>query len=147
MPDPSDGPWISFAVLCEKTIEDKLGRLTLINIVDQVNFTPTQGQDNVAQPLAVPIKLVAAIGFKGGILKGSSDIKLQFIKPSGEPGPNMKVSVLFQGDERGTNLITELNLILNEEGLYWIEVSVQEQFMTRIPLRLAFQRVVFGPAS
>ena len=147
MPDPSQGPWVSFAVLCEKTIEDKLGRLTLINIVDQVNFTPPQGQDSVDQPLAVPIKLVAAIGFKSGVLKGPNEIKLQFMKPSGERGPSMQVSALFQGDERGTNLITEMNLVLNEEGLYWVEVYVQEQFMTRIPLRLAFQRVVFGPSS
>ncbi len=147
MPDPSQGPWVSFAVLCEKTIEDKLGRLTLINIVDQINFTPPQGQDAADQPLVVPIRLVAAIGFKGGILKGSSEIKLQFIKPDGERGASMGVSVLFQGDERGTNLVTDLSLTLNEEGLYWIEVYVQEQFMTRIPLRLAFQRVVFGPSS
>lgn len=147
MPDPSQGPWVSFAVLCEKTIEDKLGRLTLINIVDQVNFSPPQGQDSTAEPLAVPIRLVVAIGFKGGVLKGPADIKLQFMKPSGEKGASMQVSALFQGDERGTNLVTDLNMILNEEGLYWIEVFVQEQFMTRIPLRLAFQRVVFGPAS
>lgn len=145
MPDPSQGPWVSFAVLCEKIIEDKLGRISLINIVDQVNFTPAQ--DSVGQPLAIPIRLVAAIGFKGGILKGPADIKLQIIKPNGESGQNITASVLFQGDERGTNILTEMNMVLNDEGLYWIEVYVQTQFMTRIPLRLAVQRVVFGPTS
>ncbi len=147
MPDPSQGPWISFAVLCEKTIEDKLGRLTLINIVDQVNFSPQQGQDTPDQPLAIPIQLVAAIGFKGGILKGPAEVKLQIVKPDGDSGPSITASVLFQGDERGTNIITNMNMVLSDEGLYWIEVFVQNQFMTRIPLRLAIQRVVFGPAS
>lgn len=145
MPDPSQGPWVSFAVLCEKTIEDKIGRLTLINIVDQVNFTPTLDSSN--QPLSVTINLMAAIGFKGGILKGPAELKLQIIKPSGELGPSLTVSILVQGDERSTNVVTELHLGLSEEGLYWIEVSVQGQFMTRIPLRLAVQRVVFGPSS
>ncbi|MBA3356179.1 MAG: hypothetical protein H0U18_09645 [Pyrinomonadaceae bacterium] len=147
MPDSSQGPWVAFAVLCEKTIEDKLGRLTLINMVDQINVTPQQGQSAPDEPLAVPVRLIAAIGFKGGILKGPADIKLQITKPNGEAGPSMTVSALFQGDERGTNLITDLNLTLSEEGLYWIEVLVQEQIMTRIPLRLALQRVVFGPSS
>ena len=147
MPDPSQGPWVSFAVLCEKTIEDKVGRLSLINIVDQVNFTPPQGQDSADQPTAVPIRLVAAIGFKGGILKGPADVKLQIIKPNGEQGPNITASVLFQGEERGTNIITDMNLVLNDEGLYWVEIYVQNQIMTRIPLRLLIQRVVFGPSS
>ncbi len=147
MPDASSGPWVSFAVLCEKTIEDKVGRLSLINIVDQVNFTPQPGQGSADQPLAIPITLVAAIGFKGGILKGPADIKLQIVKPNGEQGPSITASVLFQGDERGTNIITDMNMVLSEEGLYWVEVHVQTQFMTRIPLRLAIQRVVFGPSS
>lgn len=147
MPDPSQGPWVSFAVLCEKIIEDKTGRLSLINIVDQVNFTPPQGEDISGQIPAVTIRLIAAVGFKAGILKGPADIKLGLVKPNGETGPTLTVSVLFQGDERGTNLTTEMNLILGEEGLYWLEVYVANQFMTRIPLRLAYQRVVFGPSS
>jgi Family of unknown function (DUF6941) len=148
MPDPSEGPWISFAVLCEKTIEDKLGRLSLINIVDQINFSPPQGQEpETDQPLAVPIQLVAAVGFKGGILKGTNNIKLQIVKPNGERGPDVTVAALFQGEERGTNVITNMNLILSQEGLYWIEIYVADSFMTRIPLRLAWQRVVFGPSS
>ena len=146
MPDPSQGPWVSFALLCEKTIEDKLGRLSFINIVDQINFTPMQSAE-AEQPLAVPIQLVAAVGFKGGVLKGPAEIKLQIVKPNGEQGANITVSALFQGEERGTNLVTNISMILNEEGLYWIEVYVQTQFMTRIPLRLAIQRVVFGPLS
>jgi hypothetical protein len=145
MPDSSQGPWVSFAVMCEKHIEDKGGRISLINIVDQVNFTPAQ--DSADQPLAIPLRLVAAIGFKGGILKGPADVKLQMIEPSGKLGPSITASVLFQGDERGTNILTDMNMVLNEEGLYWIEVYVQAQFMTRIPLRLAVQRVVFGPTS
>lgn len=147
MPDPSQGPWVSFAVLCEKTIEDKLGRLTLINIVDQVNFTPPQGQDVPDQLPVVTVRLVAVVGFKGGVLKGPNNIKLVMVKPNGESGPTITVSALFQGEERGTNLITEMNMNLNEEGLYWIDIYVADQFMTRIPLRLAFQRVVFGPSS
>ena len=147
MPDPSQGPWLSFAVLCEKWIEDKNGRISLINIVDQVNFSPQPGQGDATQPVAIPIRLVAAIGFKGGVLRGANDVKLQITKPNGEPGPSMTISVLFQGEERGTNILSDLNLVLADEGLYWVEVYIQDQFMSRIPLRLAIQRVVFGPSS
>lgn len=147
MSEASNGPWVSFAVLCEKTIEDKDGRLSLINIVDQVNFAPAQGQEIPSKMPAIPIKLIAAVGFKAGVLKGPASIKLGLVKPNGESGPTLTVSALFQGDERGTNLVTEMNLVLDEEGLYWIEVFVADQFMTRIPLRLAYQSVVFGPTS
>ena len=95
----------------------------------------------------VTIKLIAAVGFKAGVLKGANDIKLALVSPQGEAGPSVTVSALFQGDERGTNFLTEMNLNLGEEGLYWIDVSLQNQLMTRIPLRLIYQRVIFGPTS
>jgi hypothetical protein len=147
MPDSSNGPWVSFAVLCEKVIEDKVGRLSLINIVDQVNYAPPQGENVSGQIPAVTITLIAAVGFKAGVLKGPANIKLGLMRPNGEAGPTITISALFQGDERGTNVISEMNLALNEEGLYWLEVYVADQFMTRIPLRLAYQSVVFGPSS
>lgn len=147
MADPSAGPWVSFAVLCEKTIEDKGGRLSLINIVDQVNFTPPQEESTSGQPPTVAISLVAAVGFRSGVLKGPAEIKLALTKPNGEAGPTLAVNTLFQGEERGTNLVTNMNLTLNEEGLYWIEVYVVDRLMTRIPLRLALQWVTFGPTS
>src|SRR5688572_3173409 len=124
MSDSLHGPWVSFAVLCEKTIEDKNGRLSLINIVDQINVSATPSQDVPEQMPQVTLKLIAAVGFKAGILKGQNDIKLALLKPSGEPGPSITISLLFQGDERGTNFLTEMNLNLNEEGLYWIDVLV-----------------------
>ena len=144
MTDPASGPWVSFAVLCEKTIEDKGGRLTLINIVDQVNVSATQDQPAVEQMPPVQINLVAAVGFKAGILKGQANVKLALVRPNGESGPDITLSALFQGEERGTNIITNMNMQINEEGLYWLEVFVQDQLMTRIPLRLAYQRVTFG---
>jgi hypothetical protein len=147
MSNSLNGPWISFAVLCEKTIEDKAGRLSLINIVDQVNVGVQSPQGVPEQMPQVAINLIAAVGFKSGVLKGANDIKLAIVRPNGEAGPSMTVSALFQGDERGTNFVTELNLNFNEEGLYWIDVFVQNQLMTRIPLRLAYQRVIFGPTS
>ncbi len=147
MTNPASGPWVSFAVLCEKTIEDKAGRLTLINIVDQVNFSPAQGQEIPEQMPPVPVQLVAAIGFKAGVLKGPADIKLALVRPNGDTATTITISALFQGDERGTNVITEMNMNLTEEGLYWIDVYVADSFMTRIPLRLAYRRVVFAPSS
>lgn len=147
MSDSLNGPWISFAVLCEKTIEDKSGRLSLINIVDQVNVSAQSAQGVPEQMPQVTIKLIAAVGFKAGVLKGANDIKLALVRPNGEAGPSITVSALFQGDERGTNFLTEMNLNLAEEGLYWLDVFLQDQLMTRIPLRLAYQRVIFGPTS
>ncbi|MEP6911989.1 MAG: hypothetical protein ABI923_04495 [bacterium] len=144
MPDSSSGPYVTVAALCEKTIEDKLGRLSLINIVDQINISPPQGTPAPEQMPQVSIQLVVVVSLKAGILTGQQNLKLTVVRPEGERGPSVTTPVLFQGDERGTNLITNLGLQFEKEGLYWIDIEVADQLVSRIPLRVLYQRVVFG---
>ena len=55
--------------------------------------------------------------------------------------PQLSTPVLFEGDERGVNLFVNLNLQVKEEGLYWFDVLVEDAVMTRIQLRVMYQRV------
>jgi len=141
--EPASGPYVSLAVLCEKTIEDKMGRLSLINIIDQINIAAPQGAPAPEQMPQVAVQIVAVVSLKAGILKGTQNVKLSLVRPDGQIGPSMTTPALFQGDERGTNIITNLGLQFEQDGLYWLDVFVQDSLVTRIPLRVVYQRVVF----
>ena len=64
------------------------------------------------------------------------------VTPSGKQlPPIVETNALFEGDERGTITAGPLPLIATEEGLYWFDVYVEEDLLTRIPLRLIYQRL------
>jgi hypothetical protein len=48
---------------------------------------------------------------------------------------------LFEGEDRGVNLILNLNIVVDQEGVYWFNVLLEDQFVTRIPLRIFYQRI------
>ena len=74
-------------------------------------------------------------------------LKIQPTAPSGKELPPLEFSVLFEGDERGLNLVFPVQMLLEEEGLYWFDVTVDDQPLTRIPLRLLYQRVATAAKS
>ncbi len=49
--------------------------------------------------------------------------------------------VLFEGQDRGVAIVAPMTLVLDEEGLYWFDVTFEEKLVTRIPLRVLYQRV------
>jgi len=48
-----------------------------------------------------------------------------------------------EGEERGVNLILQLQ-IEALEGLFWFDVAVNQQLLTRVPLRVTYQRISTG---
>ena len=85
----------------------------------------------------------ALLSFKSGNAKGRSTIKWVMEEPSGIRGPEQLLPALFEGEDRGVNFILNLALTLSQEGLYWFDVFLEEQLLTRIPLRIFYQRI--GP--
>ena len=55
--------------------------------------------------------------------------------------PSAEAPVLFEGDERGCVLATPLGVVAEEEGLYWFDVSLEGTLLTRIPLRVMYQKM------
>jgi len=55
--------------------------------------------------------------------------------------------MLFEGSDRGVNLILNLRFDAKEQGLYWFNVYLEDQRFTRVPLRLIYQRIGFGPSA
>ena len=124
------------AVLCEKVLQEKDGVLSLVRIVDRFSVRGTQQE---MPPSAFQITLV--VTFKSGSASGKHYIKIRLQKPSGGFMLEQEFPVLFEGADRGVGIVSQMGLILEEEGLYWIDVLFEDYVVTRIPLRVLYQRV------
>lgn len=137
---PENGPYLRAAVLCENVIEDKQGVLSLIRIVDrfqQVAVGP--GAPTEMPPLPVSVHLV--LMFTSGEARGRSEIRLAIRKPDGLSQDLSTVPVLWEGEDRGANINIQMNTVLTIEGLYWIEVRLEDEMLTRVPLRVVYLRM------
>lgn len=135
-------PYLAMAVFCEKVLQEKDGVVSLIRIVDQLGVAGPADQMPPTQ-----IQLMAIVAFKAGFMRGKLMVKLQPISPSGASLPGTEIPAFFEGEDRGVNLIINLGFVAQEEGIYWFDVLVGEEPVTRMPLRILYQRVGSGPAG
>lgn len=137
--------YLAVAVFCEKVLRESDNVLSFIRIVDRINvFGPAPEIKN--SPIqAIPLTMM--IIFKSGILRGKQLISVRPIAPNGEPMPEMSFPLLFEGDdERGNALQTNMQFQPREEGLFWFDVYLNEEFVTRMPLRVTYQQAAFATA-
>lgn len=137
------GPYLVAALLCEKVLQEKDGIISVIRMVDRLAITVNAPGSPETMP-PTPISLNALIALKSGSARGRGTIKWRTEIPSGIKMPDQLFPVFFEGDDRGVNLIIALNMVLEQEGLYWFDVILDEQHLTRIPLRILYQRLGQG---
>lgn len=143
----SDGPFLAAALLCERVLTEQDGVISLIRIVDRLTHTVVGPQAPAAMP-PVRISWQLVLIFKSGAARGRAEVVLQLEEPSGLRVPHQTLlPVFFEGDDRGVQLIVALDLELTQEGLYWIDVLLEGRLMTRVPLRVIYQRVTTSPSA
>lgn len=143
---PESGPYLKAALICESVIEEKDGVLSLIRVVDRfILSAQAQGGQLPAEMPAIPLKMNVVLMMTSGSARGSHNVTLDLEDPSGLSVQRLStVSVLFEGEDRGCNVITQMQLVLKLEGLYWILVRMDDEFFTRIPVRIVFARQSTG---
>jgi hypothetical protein len=148
MQDEPEGPYIQVAALCEKVLQEKDGVLSVIRVVDRIISTAAGAAPPERMP-PVPINLTALLSFKSGFVRGSYTMTLRTRTPSGRyMSPELAMPVLFEGDEdRGANLIVNVNLQADEEGLYWFDVLLGGRVLTRMPLRVVYRPIRMGTSG
>ena len=136
----STGPYLNAALLCEKVLQEKDEVISIIRMVDRITLTTYASLSPDSLP-PLPINLYALIALKSGSAKGRHTVKWINETPSGVRLPEQLLPVLFEGDDRGVNLVLNINMVVDQEGVYWFEVPLEDQLLTRIPLRILYQRV------
>lgn len=129
-------PYLQVAALCEKQLMERDGAVSIIRIIDR--FTVTGLDDSMPR---TSLSFMLVVMFKAGNFRGRTDIAICPLTPSHIALPEISMSVQFDGDdERGVNMLGQVKLEVDEEGLYWLIVKLAKEEYTRIPLRVVYQK-------
>jgi hypothetical protein len=137
------GPYLTAALLCEKVLQEKDGIVSAIRIIDRIVAT-AQGSALPEQMPPVAVNVALLIMLKSGDVQGSHTIRIQQVAPSGFRSPQLSWPIYLEGNDRGANLIVQVAFEAKEEGLYWFDVYFKDDLLTRMPLRVVYQRVEVG---
>ncbi len=150
----SDGPYVAVATLCDAVLKEEDGRISCIRFMDRidVNMTFPASVPEAQQIPAIPFPVHGLLSFKSGGFKGKKTIKINLVAPSGklvesEGKISQTFPAVFQGGEHGFNLVLDVTLQTREEGLYYFDILLDEEMMTRIPLRVAFTKQTQSDAA
>lgn len=129
--------YLHCATFCEKILREADGVTSIIRMIDRFNV---QGDTEEMKPIV--LTFMVYIGFKSGFMRGKQKISLRPKSPKGEELPAMDFPVLFEGDDdRGPAIGFQVNWAVQEEGLFWWDLYLNDELVTRMPLRVDYQRV------
>jgi len=143
---PDERPYLAAALMCERVLEEKDQVLSLIRVVD--NYFVQRLPKDLPGEVKPSISLVAVLCFKkshGERAPAKHSVSLVLHKPSGrimkalgQLNEAMVASFIFEGEKTSANIVVDASLPLDEVelGPYWFEVTVDGEFMTRIPFKL-----------
>lgn len=132
------GPYLAGAFFCEKLLDEKDDVVSAIRIIDRVMI----GAQTPNAPADLPpgvMDLTLVMLFKSGQARGRQTVQVVLERPNGLREDPHRIGVLFEGEDRGANVIFQLRLGVQSEGLHWFDVFVDDHFMTRVPLRVVYQ--------
>lgn len=132
------GPYLQYAVLCERVLREADGVLSLIRIVDRVTVTvlpPGSVPSEVVLPPPL-VGLTLAIGLKSGDYSGAVPVRVQLEAPSPLNWPDFETSAELGGQEEGAAVVLPMQFPVQDEGVYWFAVEVDGEVVTRVPLRI-----------
>ena len=137
------GPYIRVATLCERVLQEQDGVLTMVRLIDRFIITASGPSAPREMPPST-VNFFIVVMLQSGGVRGRYNLRIVPVTPSGKFIQELSAGVLLEGEDRGVNVILNSHFVAQEEGLYWFDVFLEEQLLTRIPLRLLYQRVSQG---
>jgi len=125
-------PYVTAALICEKLLREKDETLTLVRVADRLQYS-LQGFPAETKPM---IQMNGLLSLKSGSVTGDHMIKLVSVKPNGQRWDAHSQSVNLLGNDHGVNIIMNINLGVDQDGLYWFDVLFDDEILTRIPLMI-----------
>jgi hypothetical protein len=130
-------------MFCERVLEDKDGVLSAIRIVDRI-IHHARGPDSPEEMPTASVALTILVMLKAGAARGRNALRLRPEAPSGLRLPEVSFPVLFEGEDRGVNVVLPIQFEVDQEGVYWFDVTLDDALITRMPLRIVYQRIALG---
>lgn len=138
------GPYIAAAFLCENILSEEGYLLSAIRIVDQITFAPKTEGNADEQPVLL-VNLKALVIFRAGEGIGSHNASFRLRDPQGEV-LNMSRPLPFElpRPNSGFQIPTDIGFQVKQPGLYWIDVLLDGDVVTRISLEVRVAGVTNG---
>jgi len=127
-------PYITAALLCERVIQEKDESLTLVRLIDKIQYSLEGIGVQIPTGIKPVVPLQGLISLKSGPITGHHKIKVVSERPNGERKDVFEHTFELLGKDHGQNIIMRINLGIDQDGLYWLDVLFDEEVLTRIPL-------------
>ena len=140
------GPFVQIAAFCERVLREADGVLSLIRVIDVV--THREGGADAPRdmpPFRFPLMLVLTL--KAGRSRGRHEVTIVPELPSGETLPSTTATVQMEGEGRGVNFTSRIDMEFTIEGLHWFQIWFNDQILTRLPLQVRYSRLATGSAG
>lgn len=125
------GPFLTTALIAEKILREPDKAITAVRIVDAVGIS----SEGIVKDSKVGLNLWILVSFKAGGFKGDSILLITEEGPSGQSKPVGLSPIKFDGNQSsGSTVMCQVALTWDRDGLYWFDVFLDNQFVTRIPL-------------
>src|SRR5438552_2159764 len=121
MAEDNRGPFLNLATICERVLREADGTLSLIRMIDRYTVA-IQGADAPESLPPTRLDLNLVVGFRAGVARGRATVSIRAETPDGQKKPTVSGSVLFEGEEHGAQVIANISLDADQEGLYWFDV-------------------------
>jgi hypothetical protein len=140
------GPWLAMAVFCESIMQDASGKHSAIGIIDGISFLAGEGGVGVDVPSDKnPLNIFPnmLIIFRTGSAPGQHKFKLVIETPDGKRKTLTEQDLTFtDAPNGGFTIKTQAHLQLTSDGLFWIDIYLDNKRYTRMPLNITLQRLV-----
>ena len=137
------GPYLQSAFFCERLLQEADGVFSAIRIVDTITAEVPEQSSQTEMP-RVAVNLTMFIVLKAGQARGNYELMVTMEPPSEisstHPSEGYTQLIVFEGEEdRGNTIIMPIAMNVNQEGIYWFSVYLNERLITRVPLRVDYQ--------
>jgi len=133
-----EGPYLLAAIICEKVLVERDGVKSAIRIIDRVTRQAV-GPSPPPEMEPFDYEMTLLIRFKSGRARGTFNLEIQLVKPSGESPTPMSRTILFEGEEdRGSDIVANMRIKFDQIGIYWFNIILNGVRLTRIPFRVVY---------
>jgi len=135
-------PLLAAAVLCDKVLREEDNVVSLVRLIDVFNISGTAS--TLPPGMA---RLVLFVMFRSGEALGVRRLRIVAKSPTGDILSQDERKMEFKGDEHGAVAAIDLKMGITQTGLYWFDVTLNDNLMTRIPLRVRYEQVPAKPSA
>lgn len=132
-------PYLLMAVICQRAQQDQYGSFSIINILEHL----VAGSDDPNAPEQMPTFRLEAnlvVMFASGDAIGDRSVIIVAEEPDGERLQPVEQKITLRGGDQRSTIVSSLSLDISKTGVYWFDVFLEDRLVTRIPLRIGYER-------